>query len=244
MGPRTKEWRRPWPRPCFSRSGATLGSQSGDHSAQTGAPTTPSHASPTAANRNLTLLAGKLGVSTAELRDAMIQLRGDRQKALKAAQANVAKQLSRALGIPEAKVRTALARPQAQGALRKAYARELAARLGIDGATVRSAMRAQRLAGRPPSLSALATRLGVSAPQLRVAVNSLRPVYDRRRRAARVTAVAKELGISEARAARRAEAHPRRPRAAARGDAQPARRPTSRPISASRSRRSPTRSTH
>jgi biotin operon repressor len=200
MTPRTKKTAAAVSGALILASGAyALGSQAGDGSALAG--TTPSSSTTNQAGpygpgpgrrgdpgRDLTDLAGRLGVSEAKLRTALDDLRPDRN-AKDDHHAALAKALGDALGLSAAKVTAALEKlhgPDKQhgsdrrGDPRDGFEAALATKLGVDPAKVRSAFDALRPpAGRrqggPPDLAALAQKIGVSEAKLRSAIADLRP---------------------------------------------------------------------
>ena len=177
-----------------------LGSRTDDEPTQPSTPAQPAgRPGDSAANRNLTVLAGKLGVTPAQLRDASRKLRRDRKREADAARAKVAADLGKALHISRAKVAAALVKPYSLRKLRAAYAQQLATRLGLDAAAVGAALADQRAGRIRAGLPALATKLGVAEADLKRAVDGLRPVFARRRRNEQIAALAGDLGVSERR---------------------------------------------
>lgn len=183
---------------ALAAGGYALGRTGDDGSTRSGTTARESHpAGSSAASRNLAILAGKLGVTPARLRDALQKLRVDRKQKSDAAHAKVASDLARALHMPRAKVLAALNKPHSLRKLRAAYARQLGSLLSVDAAKVGTALADQRAGRILPGVPALATKLGVTEAELRVAVKSLQPGVARRRRDDRITALARDLGIGE-----------------------------------------------
>jgi uncharacterized tellurite resistance protein B-like protein len=161
--------------------------------------------------RDLAAVAGKLGVTPAQLRAALEKLRGTQKPDLDAARTKFAADLAGRLGIPQAKVQAALdkrmgerkvKRDGRRGDMRDAFAQQIATKLGIDAAKVRSALDDAHRSGGPPDLSTLAGKLGVTEAKLRDALQTLRPRLGRRGPGgpfgARIATLAKDLGVSEA----------------------------------------------
>jgi transposase-like protein len=225
MTPRTKKTAAALTGALVLASGAyALGSQTGDGSALAGQnanasrqaggfgygprPGTPGRRGP---GRDLAAVAGKLGVTPAQLRAALEKLHGTQKRDFDAARTKFAADLAARLGISQAKVQAALdkrmgerkvKRDGRRGDIRDAFAQQLATKLGIDAANVRSALDDAHRSGGPPDLSTLAGKLGVTEAKLRDALQTLRPRLGRRGPGgppgARIAALAKDLGVSEA----------------------------------------------
>ena len=225
MTPRTKKTAVALSGALVLASGAyALGSQAGDGEALAGS-TTPS-ATRTAGPhgygpRDLSGIAGQLGVTEAKLRAALEDLRPDKGAMKDEHKAALATALAKELGLDAAKVTAGLEKFRGE---RKAVRRDrhgdrlqrfdeaLAAKLGVDAAKVRSAFDSlkpgpDRRAGKP-ALADLAKKIGVSEDKLRAALTDLRPGARaggpgfghglRRGGEPRVAALAKELGVTQA----------------------------------------------
>jgi biotin operon repressor len=230
MTPRTKKTAAALTGALVLASGAyALGSQAGDGSALAGSPNTnrqpagygfgggPGHfrGGPRQA---LADAAKQLGVSEDKLIAALKTLRDDRKDKGEELRDAFEKALAKELGIPEAKVESALdkranlrhdgrklRRDGRRGDLRDAFAKQLASKLGVSEAKVRAALDDAHKNGRPgpPDFSALAKELGVSEAKLRSALQDLRPraprpPRDRGFRDEKLNALAKDLGVSQA----------------------------------------------
>jgi Clp amino terminal domain, pathogenicity island component len=148
-------------------------------------------------------LAKALGKSADEVEQAFEKVRDQRE-------AEFAATLARSLNLDAAKVRAALeaVRPDDEDEHRRGGPRaafgDLADELGVSEARLRRALREARPSfrgrDRGEAGADLAKALGVTTEQLRSAFEQLREDHEaehERRRAAFVTALAKELGISE-----------------------------------------------
>ena len=224
MTPRTKKTAVALSGALVLASGAyALGSQAGDGEALAGSPTSATRsAGPHGPGpRDLSGIAGQLGVTEAKLRAALEELRPDRGAKKDEHQAALAKALATELGLDEAKVTAALekfhgdrkvVRRERRGDRLQRFDDALADKLGVDAAKVRSAFDSlrpgpDRRAGKP-ALADLAKKIGVSEDKLRSALADLRPGPRaggpgfghglRRGGAPRVAALAKELGVTEA----------------------------------------------
>jgi transcriptional regulator with XRE-family HTH domain len=137
----------------------------------------------------LDALANRLGVTTAQLRSALQDIRQDLPS-----RADLAQKLADALGLPVDKVTSALDQFKPERGMHRDHedgpAAALAKALGIDASKVRAAFEA-----------ALAKELGVSTDKLDSALNSLRPSGpapgERHDRGA-PDALAKALGVTPA----------------------------------------------
>jgi hypothetical protein len=193
MTPRTKKTAAALSGALVLASGAyALGSQAGDGSALAGSTTATPQAAPPGPGRHrgprdLSAIAGRLGVTQARLRAALQDLRPDRKAATDDRRGELAKALATELGLPTDKVQAALEKFKGE---RRAGGRErrgdrlhrfdavLATKLGVDPAKVRAAFDSLRPGGRragPPDLAALAGKIGVSEDKLRSALADLRP---------------------------------------------------------------------
>src|SRR3954452_13262207 len=193
MTPRTKKTAAALSGALVLASGAyALGSQAGDGAALAGSTTTSSsqrsgrpfgpggrdHA------RELSGLAGRLGVSPARLRAALQDLRPDRRADNEGV---LAKALAGQLGLSTDKVQSALQtlhgerklkRDDRRGDRRDEFAQALATKLGVPVAKVRAGLEAVRPSGPgagPPDIAALAQKIGVTEDKLRAALDGLRP---------------------------------------------------------------------
>ena len=193
MTPRTKKTAAAVSGALVLASGAyALGTQTGDGTALAGGKPTPAKAGAPGPGhrfggpRDLSRIAGQLGVTEAKLRAALEDLRPDRG-AMDEHRAALAKALATELGLSADKVEAALGKFKVE---RKAGRRErrgdrlerfdtaLAAKLGIDAAKVRAAFDDLRPGGRrggPPDLGDLAGKLGVTEAKLHSALADLRP---------------------------------------------------------------------
>ena len=148
-------------------------------------------------------LAKALGKSTADVEKAFETLHDEREAAFAAA-------LAKSLGVEAAKVRAALDEVQEEdededGRRHRHLAfDDLADELGVSEARLRRALRSARPSfgrrDRDDAQADLAKALGVTTQQLEDAFDEVREAHEaehERRRAAFVTALAKELGISE-----------------------------------------------
>jgi hypothetical protein len=196
MTPRTKKTAAALSGALVLASGAyALGSQAGDGSALAGSTTPTPQAAPPGPGpgrhggpRDLSAIAGKLGVSEDKLRAALQDLRPGRGAAKDDHQGALAKALASELGLDQAKVTAALekfrgdrkvVRRDRSGDRLNRFDAALAAKLGIDAAKVRDAFDAlkpgpNRRAAKP-ALGDLAAKLGVSEDKLRSALDDLRP---------------------------------------------------------------------
>ena len=230
MTPRTKKTAVALSGALALASGAyALGSQTGDGTALAGGNTTssPRSAGPHGPGpRDLSGIAGQLGVTEAKLRAALEDLRPDRGAAKDERRAELAKPLAAELGLDEAKVTAALekfhgdrkvVRRERRGDRVQRFDEALAAKLGVDAAKVRSAFDALKPGPNrgvdKPALADLAKQIGVTEAKLRSALADLRP-GPRPRRGGRafghgprpvgpggpphVAALAKELGVTQA----------------------------------------------
>ncbi len=231
MNPRSKKTAAALSGALVLASGAyALGSQAGDGAALAGDKTSsgrqagpygPGPGQPGGPGRDLSRIASQLGVTEANLRAALEDLRPDRG-AMDEHRAALAKALATELGLSADKVETALGKFKGE---RKAGRRErrgdrlerfdtvLAAKLGISAAKVRAAFDDLRPGGRrggPPDLGDLAGKLGVTEAKLRSALADLRPgrggpgKFRHRMRGPgpdgpAAAALAKELGVTPAR---------------------------------------------
>ena len=232
MTPRTKKTAAAVSGALVLASGAyALGTQSGDGTALAGGKPTPAKAGAPGPGhrfggpRDLSGIAGQLGVTEAKLRAALEDLRPDRGAKKDEHQDALAKALASELGLDQAKVAAALdklrgnrkvVRRERRGDRLQRFDEALAAKLGIDAGKVRSAFDSlkpgpDRRAGKP-ALADLAKKLSVSEDKLRSAIQDLRP--GPRPRAGgpgfkrhggpggpggpRAAALAKELGVTEA----------------------------------------------
>jgi transcriptional regulator with XRE-family HTH domain len=127
----------------------------------------------------LDALAGRLGVTPAQLRSALQDIRKDLPS-----RDDLAAKLAGALGVPVDKVSSALAHARPDRGMHRRFAggpaAALAKALGLDEAKVRAAFEKLRSqfrpgAGRTDFEAALAQELGVSTDKLDSALNSLRP---------------------------------------------------------------------
>jgi hypothetical protein len=224
MTPRTKKTAAALGGALVLASGAyALGTQTGDGTALAGGNTSSSSAGRQAGappgrpgvRRNLSGIAGQLGVTEAALRAALEDLRPDRGAAKDEHDAALAKALATELGLDAAKVTAALdklhgdrkvVRRDRRGARLQRFDDALAAKLGVDAAKVRAAFDALKPDGRrgKPDLAQLAGKIGVSEAKLRAAIADLRlggPAFGRGHRGggpAPVAALAKELGVTQA----------------------------------------------
>src|SRR3954452_15044533 len=227
MTPRTKKTAVALSGALVLASGAyALGSQAGDGAALAGSTTAssaqqsgrhfgPGPGRPGGPARDLSGLAGRLGVSEAKLRAALEDLRPDRRDDREGA---VAKALAGALGLSTDKVQAALEKLHGQRKLKRddrradgrdAFAQALATKLGVSVGKVRAgleAVRPDRRGAGPPDLGTLAQKIGVSEARLRAALDDVRPGErgrDRRHDGPAFgpagAALAKALGVSEAR---------------------------------------------
>jgi DNA-binding transcriptional regulator YhcF (GntR family) len=197
-----------------------LGSQAGDGAALAGDRTTSGgrqagpFGRPGGPGRDLSGIAGRLGVTEAKLRAALDDLRPDRG-AMDTHKAALAKALATELGLPTDKVQAALdklhgprgeRRDRRRGDKHLRFDAALAAKLGVEPAKIRSAFQALKSGGRrggPADLGELAQKIGVSEAKLRSALADLRPGMRGRRGPGRpggpvVSALAKELGVAPA----------------------------------------------
>jgi Clp amino terminal domain, pathogenicity island component len=194
MTPRSKKTAAALSGALVLASGAyALGSQAGDGAAlagdratSTGRQAGPHPGRPGGPGRDLSGIAGRLGVTEAKLRAALEDLRPDRG-AKDDRRSALAKALAGELGLSADKVTAALDKLHGQ---RKVGRRErrgdrvqrfddaLASKLGVDPAKVHSAFDALKAGGRrggPPDLGDLASKLGVTEDKLRSALADLRP---------------------------------------------------------------------
>ena len=174
-------------------SGAyALGTQTGDGTALAGLTPAGSKAGAPPARpggpRDLSDIAGKLGVTEAKLRSALEDLRPDRGGKGEVRKEALAKALATELGLDEAKVQAALekfhgdrkvVRRERRGDRVQRFDDALAAKLGVDKAKVRAAFDSlkpgkSRRADKP-ALADLAKEIGVSEAKLRAALADLRP---------------------------------------------------------------------
>jgi hypothetical protein len=229
MTPRTKKTAAALSGALVLASGAyALGTQTGDGTALAGGKITSSAGTKAGAPpgrpggpRDLSGIAGQLGVTEAKLRAALEDLRPDRGAAEDEHQAALAKALATELGLDAAKVTAALekfhgdrkvVRRERHGDRLQRFDDALAAKLGVDAAKVRSAFDAlkpgpDRRVGKP-ALADLAKQIGVSEDKLRAAIADLRPGpgrgFGRRGGPGRlggpapVAGLAKELGVTQA----------------------------------------------
>jgi DNA-binding Xre family transcriptional regulator len=233
MTPRSKKTAAALSGALVLASGAyALGSQAGDGAALAGT-TTPSssrHSGPPGpppgrpGGRDLSGIAGRLGVTEDKLRAALQDLRPDRG-AKDDHRAALAKALASELGLDAGKVTAALdnlkgrrkvGRRERRGDRLQRFDDALASKLGVDAAKVRSAFDALKAGGRrggPPDLADLAQKIGVTEAKLRAALADLRPggpggpgklgrgpgKLGRGPGGPAVTALAKELGVTPAR---------------------------------------------
>jgi hypothetical protein len=197
MTPRTKKTAVALSGALVLASGAyALGSQTGDGSALAGDRTSTSgrQAGPYGPGpgrrggprRDLSDIAGRLGVTEAKLKAALQDLRPD-GGAMDERRAALAKALAGELGVPADKVTAALdklhgqrkdQRGRRRGDRRARFDAALAAKLGVEPAKIRSAFENLRPGGRgggPPDLADLAKQIGVSEAKLRSAIGDLRP---------------------------------------------------------------------
>jgi hypothetical protein len=220
MTPRTKKTAVALSGALVLASGAyALGSQAGDGEALAGSKTSTRTAGPNGHGpRDLSGIAGQLGVTEAKLRAALEDLRPDRGAAKDEHKAALATALAKELGLSADNVETALEKFHGQ---RKAVGRErrgdrlqrfdddLAKALGVDAAKVRSAFDDLRKSGGrrggPPDLAELAGKIGVTEAKLRSALADVRPGLrgGGHRRGGpggpeRVPELAKELGVTQA----------------------------------------------
>ncbi len=194
MTPRSKKTAAALSGALVLASGAyALGSQAGDGSALAGSKTPSPQAAPPGPGRHggprdLSAVAGRLGVTEDKLRAALQDLRPDRKAAKDDRRDELAKALAGELGLTTDKVQAALEKFKGE---RKAGGRErrgdrlhrfdtaLATRLGVDPAKVRAAFDSLRPGGGrrggPPDLADLAGKIGVSEDKLRSALADLRP---------------------------------------------------------------------
>ena len=235
MTPRTKKTAAALSGALVLASGAyALGSQAGDGSALAGSTPNaaqtagygfgagPGHRGFRGGPREALADAAKqLGVSEDKLLAALRKLRDEKRDKVDDLRSAFAKSLAAELGIPEAKVESALdkrvderkggrklKRDGHRGDIRDAFADQLATELGVDKAKVRSALDEVHKVGGPRDLGALATELGVTEAKLRAALQSVRPGrpggpaapgFDRRgHRDEKLNALAKDLGVSQA----------------------------------------------
>ena len=191
MTPRTKKTAVALSGALVLASGAyALGNQAGDGKALAGSTTSATRsAGPNGSGpRDLSGIAGQLGVTEAKLRTALEELRPDRGAKRDEHKAALAKALATELGLDEAKVTTALGnfrgerkavRRDRRGDRLQRFDKALAAKLGVDAAKVRSAF--DSLKPGPdrrvdkPALADLAKQIGVSEAKLRSALAELRP---------------------------------------------------------------------
>jgi hypothetical protein len=222
MTPRTKKTAAALSGALVLASGAyALGSQAGDGEALAGSKTSSSTRSAGPGGpgpRDLSGIAGQLGVTEAKLRAALEDLRPDRGAKKDEHQAALAKALATELGLDAAKVTAALekfhgdrkvVRRERRGDRLQRFDDALAAKLGVDAAKVRSAFDSlkpgpDRRAGKP-ALADLAKQIGVSEDALRSALADLRPGPRRDRGGGPghlgpepVAGLAKELGVTQA----------------------------------------------
>jgi len=235
MTPRTKKTAAALSGALVLASGAyALGTQTSDGTALAGGTTTSQTGAPGPGRpggpgpRDLSGIAGQLGVTEAKLRAALDDLRPDRGGAKDELRKDaLAKALATELGLDEAKVTAALekfhgdrkvVRRERRGDRVQRFDDALAAKLGVDKAKVRAAFdslkpgRARR--ADKPALADLAKEIGVSEAKLRAALADLRPgprrhgpgpgpAFGHGRRGgpggpAPVAGLAKELGVDKA----------------------------------------------
>jgi hypothetical protein len=195
MTPRTKKTAAALGGALVLASGAYgLGSQAGGGSALAGSTTPSPQAAPPGPGpgrfggpRDLSAIAGRLGVTEDKLRAALQDLRPDRAAAKDDRRNELAKALAGELGLSSDKVQAALekfkgerkvGRRERRGDRLQRFDDALATKLGVDPAKVRSAFDALRSGGRrggPPDLADLAGKIGVSEDKLRSALADLRP---------------------------------------------------------------------
>jgi hypothetical protein len=197
MTPRSKKTAAALSGALVLASGAyALGSQTGDGAALAGdratstgrqaGPHGPGPGRPGGPGRDLSGIAGRLGVTEAKLRAALEDLRPDRG-AKDDRRSALAKALAGELGLSADKVTAALdklhgqrkvGRRERRGDRVQGFDDALASKLGLDAAKVRSAFDALKAGGRrggPPDLGDLAGKLGVTEDKLRSALADLRP---------------------------------------------------------------------
>jgi len=227
MTPRTKTTAVALSGALVLASGAyALGSQAGDGEALAGGNNPSSSTARPAGHhggpRDLSGVAGRLGVTEDKLRAALEDLRPDRGAKIDRRQDALAKELASELGLDAAKVTAALekfhgerkaVRRDRRGDRLQRFDEALAAKLGVDAAKIRSAFDSlkpgpDRRAGRA-SLADLAKKIGVSEDKLRAAIADVRPGPRPVRRGfghglrrgggpAPVAELAKELGVTPA----------------------------------------------
>jgi Mn-dependent DtxR family transcriptional regulator len=226
MTPRTKTTAVALTGALVLASGAyALGSQAGDGEALAGGntPSTARSAGHPGGPRDLSGMAGRLGVTEDKLRAALEDLRPDRGAKKDQIRDALAKELASELGLDAAKVTAALekfhgerkaVRRDRRGDRLQRFDEALAAKLGVDAAKIRSAFDSlkpggpDRRAGKA-SLADLAKEIGVSEAKLRAAIADVRPGPRPGRRGfghglrrgggpAPVAELAKELGVTPA----------------------------------------------